>query len=441
MLVKLSIALVVISTALMVEAVQLIPGIFVQNVHYLMTERITSGSNDTRTFHEITASQKNGLMRVKTSAQGVKSQTIYDNGLGVVFNVDKDGQCNVEMGNDNAPGKNYRGVFKVENLFFYDYDFEYKGTSTLEDRLKMQVKDWESVLFNVIFNGKKYDKLVITQSFIESPKDTVFDRHSLVRTVISAYELDKTSGSSEKKYNLVTKIVRDYMKFKSAETEYEFHEYFTIKECKNLISDKKVTLNFKLACEDYSPDCINAAKTHINEFREEFENQIILHERISPLRIDDMQYRFTDSAIEFDVTFLDKPNFDVLIKPENMLVSSETFLNAKARPASNEKECLDSLSRLLRGFSVGIYRPEDSFCGYLKEMKDFKTDNKSGQSSNVYIFPLKNFTFLKRELPLDTLLDTYLENKLRGLTLKDHESHSLVPKNNHYKITDIVAVN
>ncbi|XP_015794054.1 uncharacterized protein LOC107370594 [Tetranychus urticae] len=172
------------------------------------------------------------------------------------------------------------------------------------------------------------------------------------------------------------------------------------------------------------------------QFREEFKNEMVLYEPISPLRVDDIQYRSTESEIEFDVTFLDKPNFDGIIIPETMLVSSETFDVARTRSASSQRECLDQLGHVYGFFAVGIWRSSDSFCGYLKKFEDFKEDTKNGVSCKVYIFPLKNYYHISHELALDDLQKSFLGDKFRTFSMKDPESQ----RSFSYKILDIVNV-
>uniref|UniRef100_T1L0U8 Apple domain-containing protein n=1 Tax=Tetranychus urticae TaxID=32264 RepID=T1L0U8_TETUR len=414
-----------------------IPGLLPKYVHFIMYENI-QGSTKIQTFSEITASEKNFLMRLKTTLLGVKTEVIFDNGLGIVVTLKEGEFCRITFGDRNAPGHSVYG-FKLENIFFVheDYRYMYIGKTNLasiimalmlidaeifnEDRFGLHVDAWESVQFNVHFEGNKVDKLVVTQYFIESPENAIFYSHLLVRTMISIYD----SYSSKKSYVLVKRITRDYMNFQTVETEYELYDYFTLKDCKYLISGRKVTLNFELVCEDPNDkDCIKVADKQFNQFREKFKNQIILYEPVSPLRIEDIQYRSSDSKIEFDVTFLDKPNLDEIVKPTTMLVSSETFKYAKIFTTKNERDCLDKLGQFHASFVVGIYRPSDSLCAYLLKLDLLQEDTESGLSCNVYNFPLRNFRRIKHELPLDELQNAFLKDLNRKFEFWDSESYT-----------------
>uniref|UniRef100_T1KQG2 Apple domain-containing protein n=1 Tax=Tetranychus urticae TaxID=32264 RepID=T1KQG2_TETUR len=365
------------------------------------------------------------LMRLKTNFTGVNTEVIYDNELGIILTLEEGGRCWITIGDRNSPGRDAKGYFKLENLFFFDGDFNYVRKDYFVDQFKFPVDAWESVQFNVDFEGNKVDKFVVTQYFVESPNSIIFNGSALVQTMISIYDSD----SSKKSYALAKRIIRGYNNMRKIEAgEKELYDYFMPNDCKYLLNDRKVTLNFKIACEALNTDCIKLANRLLVQFRIKFIDAILLYQTISPLRIDDIQYRSSDSQIEINVTFLDKPNFDDLIKPEKMLVSNETFDVARTLSASNESECLYQLG-LVRGlFSVGIWRSSDSFCGYLKKFRDFKEDAKNGESCNVYILPFENYYRISHELALDDLQKSFLENKFKTFSMEDPESHEYIVK-------------
>ncbi|XP_015794150.1 uncharacterized protein LOC107370698 [Tetranychus urticae] len=399
---------------------------------YVNFTRMNNSTNNL-SFSEITASVQSLLMRLKTNFTGVNTEVIYDNELGIILTLEEGGRCWITIGDRNSPGRDAKGYFKLENLFFFDGDFNYVRKDYFVDQFKFPVDAWESVQFNVDFEGNKVDKFVVTQYFVESPNSIIFNGSALVQTMISIYDSD----SSKKSYALAKRIIRGYNNMRKIEAgEKELYDYFMPNDCKYLLNDRKVTLNFKIACEALNTDCIKLANRLLVQFRIKFIDAILLYQTISPLRIDDIQYRSSDSQIEINVTFLDKPNFDDLIKPEKMLVSNETFDVARTLSASNESECLYQLG-LVRGlFSVGIWRSSDSFCGYLKKFRDFKEDAKNGESCNVYILPFENYYRISHELALDDLQKSFLENKFKTFSMEDPESHESIS----FKIIDIVKV-
>ncbi|XP_015792637.1 uncharacterized protein LOC107369220 [Tetranychus urticae] len=409
-----------------------IPKLLAKYVNFTMYEEI-EGSTNNRPFSEIMASGKHLLMRLKTNLTGVKTEVIYDNELGIILTLEEGGRCWITIGDRNSPGRDAKGYFKLENLFFFDGDFNYVGKDYFVDQFKFPVDAWESVQFNVDFQGNKVDKFVVTQYFVESPNSIIFNGSALVQTMISIYDSD----SSKKSYALAKRIIRGYSNIRTIEAgEKELYDYFMLKDCKYLLNDRKVTLNFKIACEALNTDCIKLANRLLVRFKEEFIDAMLIYEPISQLRIDDIQYRSSDSQIEMNVTFLDKPNFDDLMKPEKMLVSNETFDVARTLSANNERECLDQLGHVRGLFSVGIWRSSDSFCGYLRKFEDFKEDAKNGVSCDVYILPLEKYYRISHELALDDLQKSFLENKFKTFSMGDPESHESIS----FKIIDIVKV-
>nr|AYV89168.1 uncharacterized protein LOC107369220 isoform X2 [Tetranychus evansi] len=246
MLCKLSITLVVISTALL-NLYSMVDGASLgkkhgnhflgSNIHYTVSEEI-QGSNNAQSFYEITESEENRLTRVKVSSNGVQKDKIYDNGLGVFYNVGQDGQCRVAMADPDILGRDPEVYFHFNNLFLLDYDYDYIGKTKLEDRSGLPVMEWKTAKRNVDFEGRRVDKLVVHQYYPETARseDAIFNPTSILRTVISIYE----ANSSGQGYTLAETIKRDKMSYEIVENAYDSHDYFTLKDCKNIISDKKI---------------------------------------------------------------------------------------------------------------------------------------------------------------------------------------------------------
>ncbi|XP_025018042.1 uncharacterized protein LOC107369026 isoform X2 [Tetranychus urticae] len=419
-----------------------IPKLLAKYVNFTMYEEI-EGSTNNRPFSEITASVQSLLMRLKTNLNGVKTEVIYDHRHGIALTLEEGGRCQIAISNNNSPGLDVMFRFRLENLFFVDGDFNYLRkdyfvsnftNSAKVDRFEFLVDAWESVQFNVDFQGNKVDKIVFTHFFVESPNSTIFAGYSLVQTMISIYN----SHSSKKSYVLAKRIRRSYVYLQSVQTKYEIYDY--LNDCKYLLRDRRVTLSFKIGCQVRNTDCVKLANRCLVRFKEEFIDAMLIYEPISQLRIDDIQYRSSDSQIEMKVTFLSKPDYDDLINPQKMLVSNETFDVARTLSASNESECLYQLGHIRGLFAVGIWRSSDSFCGYLRKFEDFKEDNINGDSCNVYIFPLEKYYpisyELSRNLALDDRQKGFLKYMFRTFSMKDPLSHDSVS----YKIIDIVEV-
>uniref|UniRef100_T1KP38 Apple domain-containing protein n=1 Tax=Tetranychus urticae TaxID=32264 RepID=T1KP38_TETUR len=221
------------------------PGMKTDYVHYTMYEYI-KGSTTSRTFSEIHASRKFYLLRLKATLLGVTTEAIYDYNLGVSYLFEEGGGCRTLPADSNSPGISSYGYFNLKSLFLFDSSYEYLGKINLEHRSGFPVDAWETIRYDININGKKVDKAVITQYFVESHDSEIFYGYTLVSTTIAIYKLD----SSKKTYTLTDEITRDYMNFEQAGSEDELHDIFSLKDCKYLTSDKTLTLAFKLQRED-----------------------------------------------------------------------------------------------------------------------------------------------------------------------------------------------
>ncbi|XP_015788848.1 uncharacterized protein LOC107365792 isoform X2 [Tetranychus urticae] len=370
-------------------------------MHYTMYEYI-KGSTTSRTFSEIHASGNHNILRIKSNVLGVTTEAIYDYNLGVSFLFGKGGSCSILPADKNSPGIYPYGYFHLDNLFLVNAGYKYLGKFNLEHRSGLSVDAWETFKYDFNFNGKKVDKAVINQYFAESHDSEIFPGYTLVSTKIFIYKLD----SSKETYALTDEITREYKNFEKAGFEDELHEVFTLKDCKYLTSDKKLTLAFKLQHEGD-----NLSQKLIYEVKQNLMDFIVLSEKISPLRIDVVEHNFNDPQIVMEVTFLDSPNFQYIFNSKIISVSADTFKKMKNEiKANNETECLDKLSKSQDGISVVIYRPSDSSCGYLKDFDDLKEDTKIGEPCSVYHFPLNNLQRIHQEIPLDQIHNTFLQN-------------------------------
>uniref|UniRef100_T1L0H8 Uncharacterized protein n=1 Tax=Tetranychus urticae TaxID=32264 RepID=T1L0H8_TETUR len=145
-----------------------IPKLLAKYVNFTMYEEI-EGSTNNRPFSEITASVQSLLMRLKTNLNGVKTEVIYDHRHGIALTLEEGGRCQIAISNNNSPGLDVMFRFRLENLFFVDGDFNYLRKDYFVDRFEFLVDAWESVQFNVDFQGNKVDKIVFTHFFVESP--------------------------------------------------------------------------------------------------------------------------------------------------------------------------------------------------------------------------------------------------------------------------------
>uniref|UniRef100_T1JY28 Apple domain-containing protein n=1 Tax=Tetranychus urticae TaxID=32264 RepID=T1JY28_TETUR len=292
-----------------------------------------------------------------------------------------------------------------------------------EHRSGYPVHAWESIRFNVNINGKKADKAVITQYFAESRDSELFRGFTLVSTTIAIYKLD----SSKKTYTLTDGITRDYINFEKAGSEDELHDIFTIKDCKSLISDKTVTLAYKFECDS----CVEFMKKRVYDLKRSLVD-FILSKKISPLRIDNVQYNINGAQLEIEVTFLDTPNLQYIFNSKTMSISADTFRKMEKIEATSEFECLDQLSRVQNDIDVAIYRPSDFSCGYLTNFEDLKEDTKSGEPCSVYHFPLNNLRRIDQEIPLDSIHDAF--RQYFGFSISYHSGNSRLA----YKIIDVI---
>ncbi|XP_015788774.2 uncharacterized protein LOC107365732 [Tetranychus urticae] len=382
------------------------PELRVYHIHYTMDERI-KGSTTSRTLSEVYAAQQYHFLRIKSSMVGSESQVIYDYRLGVSFHIGTDESVAVASIDSNAPGTNVNGKFTLHNLLMCDGRFKYLGRIILEHRSRLPVEAWESVQFNVNINGKKVDKAVVTQYFASSQHDDIFYDYTLVSTKISIYDYD----ISRKVYIWKDEITRDYMNFQEVRS---IESIRSLTEKVNFAStDEKVILNFILECNASDPaytDCIKHTEDRVYWLKGDFLYFVLLVQPVSILRISDIQYRFTDTKIEMEVTFLDLPHLEYIFNSKSMSVSQETLDKMIKIKANNEDECLEKLSRYQGTIKVAIYRSLDLACGYLRNPDDLKEDTKQGQSCSVYLFPLNNLRRVKEELTLDQIHDAYLQD-------------------------------
>ncbi|XP_025015951.1 uncharacterized protein LOC107359146 [Tetranychus urticae] len=212
----------------------------------------------------------------------------------------------------------------------------------------------------------------------------------------------------------------------------EFHDIFTLKECKYLYSDKTLTLAFKLQREGVNNPLQKLTESHVYELKQSLIYFTFLPKKISPLRIDNVQCNLNDEKIEIEVTFRDSPDFKYIFNSKTMFVSPDTFKQMQAIKADNEYECLDILSKNQDTISVVIYRYSDSTCGYLRNFGDLKEDIKIGESCTVYHFPLHNLGRVYQEIPLDQIHNTFLQDVGQSYHLL-REYHAET-----YKVIDVI---
>uniref|UniRef100_T1KP63 Uncharacterized protein n=1 Tax=Tetranychus urticae TaxID=32264 RepID=T1KP63_TETUR len=80
----------------------------------------------------IHASGKNKLLRIKSTLLGVTTEAIYDYKLGVSFLLQESGSCRVSSVDLDSPGISSHGYFNLDNLFLFDFIFEYLGKLNLD---------------------------------------------------------------------------------------------------------------------------------------------------------------------------------------------------------------------------------------------------------------------------------------------------------------------
>ncbi|XP_015792699.1 uncharacterized protein LOC107369266 [Tetranychus urticae] len=400
-------------------------------VHFSMYEYV-KGSINTQTFSEIHASEKYNILRIKSNVLGVTTEVIYDYNLGLSYLFQKGGTCSILFTDLNSPGINSNGHFYLDDLFLVNSIFKYLGKINLEHRSGYPVDVWETTKYAVNINGKRVDKAVISQYFAESRDSVIFHGYTLVSTTIEMYKFDR----SKKTYTWVDEITRDYMNFETAGAEDELHDIFTLKECKYLYKDKKLTLAFKLQPEDGGHFSQQLIESHIYEMKQNFLYFIISSETISPLRIETVQYNFNDEQLQVDVTFLDLPDFQYILNSQTMSVSAFTFRKMKIIKTKDENECLNKLSTFIDTINVVIYRPSDSSCGYLTNFDDFMEDTKFGEPCSVYHFPLNNLRRINQELPLDQIHDIFLKDVGNSYWLISLNGENFAT----YKLIDVIDV-
>ncbi|XP_015792698.1 uncharacterized protein LOC107369265 isoform X2 [Tetranychus urticae] len=406
-----------------------LPELRADDVHFTMYEYM-KGSTTYRTFSEIYASRTTRLLRIKANLLGVSTETIYDYPLGVAYLFEEDGSCSILGADLNSPGISSYGFFNLARLFLADNAFRYLGKLNLERRSGFSVDAWELIEYNFTINGIKADKAIITQYFVESRDSEIFAGHTLVSTTVAIYKLD----SSKKTYTLTDEITRDYMNFASVGFEDEFHDIFTLKECKDLSSAKTLTLGFILQRKDGNYSSKKLTESHIYELKQDFIYNFILPKKISPLRVDNIQYNLNDAQVEIEVTFLDSPNLRDTFHSKTMDVSEDTLESRRYKmKAEDQYDCLDKLSNLQEAISVVIYSPSDSSCGYLHYFEDLKEDTQTGESCIVYHFPVRNLRRVDQELPLDKIHNTFLKDAGKSYNLLQ-SGYNL----DDYKLIDVI---
>uniref|UniRef100_T1KP64 Apple domain-containing protein n=1 Tax=Tetranychus urticae TaxID=32264 RepID=T1KP64_TETUR len=155
--------------------------------------------------------------------------------------------------------------------------------------------------------------------------------------------------------------------------------------------------------------CIRHAEDRVYLLRGKFLMFLLALEPVSVLRIADIQYSFTDTKVEMEVTFLDLPHLEYIFNSKTMSLSEETFAEMMKTKANNGDECLEKLSKYKNIIKVAIYRPSDGVCGSLNSRTLLKEDAKHGQPCSVYFFPLNNLQRIKQELTLDQVHGAYLQ--------------------------------
>ncbi|XP_015789014.2 uncharacterized protein LOC107365948 [Tetranychus urticae] len=383
------------------------------------------GSTITRTFSEIHASEAHKLLRIKSTLLVVTTEAIYDYKIQVSYLFEEGGSCSMFPTGKNSPGINSNGYFYLDNFLLVDdisFHFRYLGRLNLEHRSGFPVYAWESIRFDVNINGEKVDKAVITQYFTESHGSEIFPGYTLVSTKIAIYKLQTSKKTSTG--TLIGEITRDYINFEKVGLEEELHDEFTLKDCKDLSSDKTLTLAFQFECKGDS--CTELMESRVYYLKQSFMHYIIFTKFISILRIDNVQYNINGVHLEIEVTFLDKPNFQSVLDSKNISVSADTFKKMQKIKADTENECLDKLSKYQEKISVVIYRPSDSSCGYLKDFDDLKEDTKAGEPCSIYHFPLNNLQRIDQETPLDQLHNKFMKDLGWGLDYSSSQSIKMV---------------
>ncbi|XP_015794191.1 uncharacterized protein LOC107370742, partial [Tetranychus urticae] len=315
-----------------------LPELSVNHLHYIMEERI-KGSTASRSLSEIYAAYHYDFSRIKTLVGSV-SEVIYDYRLGVSFHISKDGSVTVTSIDSSTPGIESHGEFTLTTLFMLDGSFKYLGKRNLKHRSGLSVEAWESVLLNANINGKKVDKAVITQYFAPSENNDIFYGYTLVSTKVSIYDHDQ----SKKVYTWKDGITRDYMNFQEVRS---IESIRSLTEKVNYASsDEKVILNFILECDasDHNA-CIKHIEDNVYWLKGEFLYFVLLVQPVSILRIGDIRYRFTDTKVEMEVTFLDLPHLEFIFNSVSMSLSQETFTKMMTIIANNEPDCLEKLSQ------------------------------------------------------------------------------------------------
>uniref|UniRef100_T1JXS1 Apple domain-containing protein n=1 Tax=Tetranychus urticae TaxID=32264 RepID=T1JXS1_TETUR len=441
-----------------------LPALRIFHLHYTMQENI-QGSTTSRSFNEIHAAQFYNYLSLKTTLHGATTETINDYRFGVSFPIDSDGIYVATTIETNAPGVNMHSSFTLTSLFMLDGSFKYLGKLNLmvkdslgitlgcvqyEHRSGVPVEVWESVQFNVNINGKKVDKAVITQYFAQSQHEDIFWDYSLVSTKISIYDYDQ----SKKVYTWKDGITRDYMNFQEVRSVESIR---SLTEAVDFNSDGKLILDFILECDDLDPaytSCVKHTENRVNWLKGDFLYYVLLGRPVSILRISDIQYRFTDTKVEMEVTFVNLPQYN--FNSKFMSVSQETLAKMKKTKADSEDECVRKLSNIYKDNTIYerfngikirlteivsffatrviIYIASNLVCGYLNNLEDLKEDLKLGEASSVFQFPLSNLHRIKQELPLDQIHDAYLQDVGQTYELFDGD----MPVT--FKIIDVIDV-
>ncbi|XP_053208892.1 uncharacterized protein LOC128392833 [Panonychus citri] len=333
-------------------------------------------------------------------------ETIYDYNLGISYSF-ASSQCTKSSMVDGDVGV-INGKFNVKELLWQRGDFLYLGKFFYKHRSGIICDVWEKIDYNYEYEGSKYDKVVTTQYFLEKADISGFIPYNKKQTLISMtrtfYNLD-----SQKNYRLNQVLRRDIYDLVDSIPESEYQTLFQVYDCDTKNADK-LWLIFEIVPTDFSRanEAIKTAEKNLIMLREGVRDNIIKSISMSPLRIANIEFDFSDQTINSRIMFIEKPTItDALVKLVKKV--DRKLINPFTDEFKSLFDCVSKVAFYSNSKSIAWCKDNNQqLCSPVDDVKSLKSSGNDLISCEIYSHPVGDLRDLVNEFPLKSLHDVLI---------------------------------
>ncbi|XP_015786251.1 uncharacterized protein LOC107363529 [Tetranychus urticae] len=363
-------------------------------------------------------------------------ETIYDYNSGISFAFEQP-RCTIAPMTVDDIGV-VDGKFDAQELLWQRGSFKYLGKILFEQRNGVIAHVWEKIEYDASYEGTKYAKIVTTQYFADKI-DISFpipsnDHKILLGMTRKLYSLDV-----EKNYQLEETTRRDVYDFYETISESEYQTLFQFSDCDSKEKDK-LWLIFELRPIDVDKikEALKTAEQNLIMLRKGIRDLIVKSIPLSPLRINNIDFDFSQNSISAHVLFTEKPKLtDGLIRQNKQI--SRNSIKPYADEVKTLFDCVSKVAHYSKVSSIAWCKDpktkNEQRCAPIMDVSTLiESQGEDSIACEIYSHPVGNLRDLVDETDLSTLHDSLLARVTSKI-------FSVGPTDNKARLFDFIISN